>query len=57
MPWELRKSLNINDLRGGRLRKSLIFNDLGNFCKSLIVNRLGGGEGGLFGICAFVTYN
>ena len=41
----------VNDLRPLDLRKSLIFNDLGNFCKSLIVNRLGGGGGGylLFG--------
>ena len=41
----LRKSLTIKGLRRAGPRKSLIVNDLGNFCKSLIINRLGGGGG------------
>jgi len=38
-----RKSLTVKALRSSDLRKSLIVNDLGNFCKSLITNRLGNG--------------
>ncbi len=48
-----RKSLTVKDLRNSDLRKSLIFNNLGNFCKSLIINKL---DTALFLIYLFGVY-